>query len=143
MWYTWGKKNLSSNEAKGPSGRRISCEPFIVLSNFGRCAKISFVKLSAYTVRTVNIRWTSRILMYLRNERHNAIGSLHQRKTHHHVSNGTWNDSTSWHESMRVQSGSNILLQQHHTVNGQPSDTDLFRRALLYSGHGLFSYWVL
>ena len=29
-----------------------------------------------------------------------------------------------------------ILLQKHHAIDEQPSDTNLFRRALLYSGHG-------
>ena len=128
--YMGGKQLKWATE---PSGRRISCEHCIVLSNFGQCAKLSFPKLSAYTVRIVNIRCTLRILMYIRNERHNEIGSLHQRKM---IMCLMEHEITLLNESVRIQSCSNILLQKHHAVNGQPSDTGLVRRVLLYSGHG-------
>lgn len=118
--------------ATEPSGRRISCEHGIVLSNFGQCAKLSFGKLSVYTVRTVNIICTSRMLMHIRNERRNEIGGLSQRKM---IMCLMEHEITLLNESVRIQSCSNILLQKH-AVNGQPSDTNLVRKALLYSGHG-------
>ena len=103
-----GKKQLKL--ATESSGRRISCEHGSVLSNFGQCAKLSFGKLSVYTVRTVNIICTSRMLMHIRNERHNEIGSLSQRKM---IMCLMEHEITLLNESVRIQSCSNILLQKH------------------------------
>ena len=72
------------------------------------------------------------MLMHIRNERRNEIGGLSQRKM---IMCLMEYEITLLNESVRIQSCSNILLQKH-AVNGQPSDTNLVRKALLYSGHG-------
>lgn len=98
--------------------KKYGLRTFQRASNFGECAKLIFVKLRTYIFGSMKIRQTWRIFMHLEMKSTVQQGVSTQ-ETWSHV---PWN--------MQFQLGSNILLRQHCTVDGQPSDTCLLRRPL-------------